>query len=188
MLSFQRAWEGASKVGYGGGEPPRLLLPEWTWQNMRYLSSNPDWLIALVGLGPGMFGSFASTTYVTPFAVLIEQQFRAWSIVSTPNLYSQYLSLFGEVGILGLGLVIGLLVSAWKHSRRVFNTTDPFYRSVAAGAMTGVMILAARGAIAHVLEDRIIGFYAWLVIGMALQSLMANRQEPTGPRTTTFRQ
>jgi hypothetical protein len=35
--------------------------------------------------------------------------------------------------------------------------------------MAAVLVLALRGALANVLEDRIVGFYAWIVIGLAIR-------------------
>jgi hypothetical protein len=174
LLSLRREIAVAKKTGYGANAPPRLLMPDWTWQNMKALSPNSDTVTAIVGLGPGMFGSFASTNSLTPFRELIEEQFLAWVIMPgvTPGLYSGYLSLFGELGIIGLIAFIWILVVLWKKSSRAYiRAPDFFWKSIAMGGIAAILVLLIRGAAANVFEDRIVGFYAWIYIGLTLRIL-----------------
>jgi hypothetical protein len=170
MLSWRREASIATTVSYGSHAPPRLLLIGWTWQTMPSVSRQPREILALVGLGPGMFGSFAAAHYDTPYRALIAAQFEGWGVFSTPALYSGYLAIFGELGLLGLMAVAWLLWRVGRGSWHAFRLApDPFARSIAAGAVAAVLVLVLRGMVANVFEDRIVGFYAWLLIGMSLR-------------------
>jgi hypothetical protein len=180
LLSLRREIAVATVTGYGANAPPRILMPAWTWQNMKALSPNPDIVAAIIGLGPGMFGSFASTNSFTPFRELIVEQFRLWVIMpgTPPGLYSSYLSLFGELGILGLIAFIWIFIVLWKKTNHAYSKADDiFWKSIAMGGITAILVLLIRGVTANVFEDRIVGFYAWIYIGLTFRILF---RQPSG--------
>ncbi|MCL4539972.1 MAG: hypothetical protein M1378_10345 [Bacteroidetes bacterium] len=169
LLSVQREVDVASTVGYGG-TAPRLLLYGWAWQSMGYLSRLPRLVMLTFGLGPGMFGSYVSMQNPTPFSSMINYQWDMWRAVGTPGIYSEYLALFCELGAIGFLVVVFMYRYLWKNLWKVFKLrNDALSESVIVGGLVALAILIARGFFSNVLEDRVVGFYAWLYIGLALR-------------------
>jgi hypothetical protein len=168
LLSPTRELGVAETAHVGALAAPRLLIPAWTWSTMQETSPGSTWRTALIGLGPGTFGSYASARAPTMFADLIQEQFQTWGNIGTPGVYSEYVALFGEFGLVGLVIVLGMFGWTLKRSMAAFKSLRRTeWSPLAAGALAATLILIGRGFFANVLEDRIVGLYAWLAIGLS---------------------
>jgi len=82
---------------------------------------------------------------------------------------NSYLRMLGEVGLLGLGSFLAILVIAWIYIRKTLRyVNSPEVRSFLIGFVAGVVGLAVNALFIDVFEASKIAFVLWLLFGIAL--------------------
>ncbi|MBT4857110.1 hypothetical protein HON52_02885 [Candidatus Uhrbacteria bacterium] len=148
------------------------------WRSEYYGLGRVYWVIETIGSvipaspvfghGPGMFGGGAaaalSNTHVyemlgLPFGVYGTQGY----------IDNNWLSLWGEIGTLGLGIYIWMYVTLFLTCVRVWRKSkDPMTRALALGVAAAMIAIVLNAFLATFLEVRTLASYLWVMGGVVV--------------------
>jgi len=121
----------------------------------------------IVGVGPGQFASYYQE-YSTGLGVNVHGS-------DQREAHNLYLDLAAELGILGLGAFLGLMVVITAGLLRVWRTSrdDPPLAGLATAVLTSLLLLLTSSLFLHLAYER----YLWLILALAASLVVVAEQE-----------
>lgn len=129
----------------------------------RLLSLAPIW-----GLGPGQFGSLVTRFFGIPFNEIVGVPDSAAHYINDVN----WIIILGQLGLAGvmtyLAIYLNLAKSAYRHSRKIMQTTYWREKGVALGYVACIIVFLILGFLGPNFEVRQSSFYIWLWGGLLI--------------------
>jgi O-Antigen ligase len=134
------------------------------WYSIAWEQLKTDAVNILIGFGPGTFSSFTAERNQTPIFQTFEWIRRSQGFALMPQ--SEFISVPGEYGVIGLLAYSGILVAAYRSvSKRLKHQQDPFWKGVGYGAKAMIIYFAVAGLTQNTWETAFVAGYFWLVLG-----------------------
>lgn len=151
--------------------------PRFLFYGEVYAIMSSSALRLLIGLGPGMFGSYTAGVFGTYYDRLLRGMFSQgdplWSNLSGD---SQILALFAEFGIFGLFAASWLIFEMCRNARQLLLAgRDAWSNAVAVGSLSGALIFIFASALTNAWEVQPIASWVWTLAGIV--QLNKNKQE-----------
>jgi len=120
----------------------------------------------LVGVGPGQYGSgTAHALHNTAVYDKLNLPFGIWG--TEGHIDNNWMSIWGEVGTLGLIFYIWMIYALFKMSYQVYkNTNDNFVKGLALGYCGAIVAVCLNAFLATMFEVRTLALYFWLFGGI----------------------
>lgn len=118
------------------------------------------------GVGPSMYGGGAAAAlHNTEVYDRLKLPFGVYG--TDGYIDNNWLSIWGEVGTLGLLCYLGMMVMLWIMSVRIFrNAKDPYVRGLALGYVGVILAISLQAFLATSFEIRTLASYFWLYGGL----------------------
>lgn len=125
------------------------------------VASSPLW-----GVGPGQYGGGAARgLHNTAIYDQLSLPFGIWG--TEGHIDNNWLSIWGEIGTLGLIFCIWLMLALFKMSYQVYKkSTDNFSQGLALGFCGIVIAVCLNAFLATMFEVRTLALYFWLFAGL----------------------
>ncbi|HEY3374482.1 MAG TPA: hypothetical protein VGK02_05410 [Candidatus Aquicultor sp.] len=166
--------------------------PRFLYYGVVYAIVSKSVLRLLIGLGPGMFGSYTAGVFGTYYDRLLRGMFSqgdpVWSTISGD---SQILALFAEFGIIGLIVASWLIFAMFRNARQLLLVDrDAWSNVVAVGGLASALIFLFASVLTNAWEVQPIASWIWAFAGLV--QLNNNKQEflvldPVEKQKTTAR-